>query len=266
MRVGFVGGGKMGEAMLAHMVNTRTVSRDNLIVADLSEERRHYLSEEYGVHTTDDAALVISRSDVVFLSVKPQSLDVLLERVSGAFRDSHLVISTVAGKHLDHISTFMPEDVSLIRVMPNLPAQVSEGISAFCCGPQVSSVERTTAELLLGTFGSVVELPEEQFDTVTALSGSGPAFFSYVVEVMVKGAEALGISRSDARSLAIQTMLGTAKLLREGTRGPEALIAAVSSKGGTTEAGMAILRGSDVEKAFADTLLAAAQRSKELRG
>ena len=266
LRVGFIGGGNMCEAILANLVRTATVKASRIHVAELSDERRAYLVEQYGVQVTADGSSVVASSDVVILSVKPQVMTSVLTAVKGAFDGRQLVISIAAGKSLAGIAELLPENVPLVRVMPNLPAQVSEGVSAFCCGPHVSTFHRAVAECLLGCFGEVVAVPEEQFDAVTALSGSGPAFFAYYAEQMVQGAVKLGFKYEDAMVLTLQTMLGTAKLLKSDGRSPAELIDAVCSEGGTTEAGMKALYASDIHEAVASTLKAAADRSAELSG
>ncbi len=265
MKVAVVGGGRMGEAVVANLVRTGVVLRADLMVAETREERRFELFERYGVSVTGDAGEAVSFGDVTVLSVKPQVLDDVLASLFDHFHRGELVISIAAGKTIAGIEAMLPEGVALVRVMPNLAAQVSEGISAFCCGSMVSPEQREVAGRLLGCFGDVVEMPESQFDAVTALSGSGPAFFAYVAEQMIQGAVALGISKQDAFALTVQTMLGTGKLLKSEQKTPLELIAAVSSKGGTTEAGMGILNGSDLAAVVAETLRVAAERSGELR-
>jgi pyrroline-5-carboxylate reductase len=201
--------------------------------------------------------------DVVFLAVKPQNLDGVLEEIAPSIREEHLVISIAAGKRIEHIESLLP-GAKVVRVMPNIAATVSEGMSVFCTGHKVTVEDRRTAVTLLSCFGQVLELPEEQFDAVTALSGSGPAFFAHFLNLMVQGGVELGLSRKDSELLAAQTMLGTAMLLAKGEYGAEELIDAVSSARGTTVAGMAVLGRAPLPEVVVDTLRAAARRSEEL--
>ena len=199
----------------------------------------------------------------MFLAVKPQNLAEVVSDAVGAFTDKHLVISILAGKKLATLEALLPA-ARVVRVMPNLPAVVSEAMSVFCLGARVGPVDRDTVLKLLGSFGKVLELPEDMFDAVTALSGSGPAFFACVLKEMVAAAVKLGLGVDQARLMAEQTMLGTARLLIEKGQTPDDLIRAVSSAKGTTAAGMAVLETSPLALILQETLTAAARRSREL--
>ncbi len=266
MKIGFIGGGRMGEALLVEMLRTSIVTKDDIKVSETNIERRQYLSRQHGVFVTDNCAEVLTLVDVVVLAVKPQGLDVVLRDLAPVVRSQHLIISIVAGKHLAGIESMLPETPALVRVMPNLPALVSKGISAFCCGSNVDGEDKAIAELLLRCFGDVIEMDESQFDAITALSGSGPAFFAYFLEAMVCGGVALGIERKDAERLALQTMLGTAEVLVRHELSAFELMDAVASKGGTTEAGLIVLNESTVNDTILETLRTAARRSCELSG
>lgn len=265
LRVGFVGGGKMGEAMFAAMLKTGTVLPENLIVAEVNPERRAALLETHGVRVVADSLELPDAADVVFLSVKPQSLDQALEALGPRLSEDHLVVSIAAGKPLAYFASRI-RSRRLVRLMPNLPALVGEGVTAFCLGTEVSSTDRHTIMALLACFGRVVELEERLFDAQTALAGSGPAFFAYLAAKMAEGGVKLGLDPDVAMLGAQQTMLGTAKLLLTGVLSPMALIDAVSSKEGTTVAGFRVLGPSDVGEVLAETLAAAAERSHELSG
>jgi pyrroline-5-carboxylate reductase len=208
---------------------------------------------------------MVKSVNVVFLAVKPQDLDAAMAGIADAVRSDHLVISIAAGKQLEQMESMLPE-ARVVRVMPNLPAVVSEGMSVFCTGRRVSDEDRHAVGRLLSCFGKVLELPEAQFDAVTALSGSGPAFLAHFLDLMVEGAVKLGLAEKDAYVLAEQTMLGTATLLARGGYSTRELIEAVSSKKGTTVAGLAVLTGEPIGDTVARTLAAAAERSRELSG
>lgn len=263
IKVGFIGGGKMAEAAIAELVSSRVVAPRDIAVSDISEERRRLLKRRHDVVVLADNRMLLGMCEVVFLAVKPQNLDALLTDIAGAVTPGHLIISIAAGKRLAHIEALLPEG-RVIRVMPNLAVSVSEGMSVFAMGTRVTAEDRRTAVSLLSAFGLVLELPEENFDAVTALSGSGPAFFAHLLLLMAEAGEQLGLARKDSLLLAEQTMLGTAILLTKAAMSPEDLIAAVSSEKGTTVAGMAVLRSSALAQIMRDALVAAARRSEEL--
>jgi pyrroline-5-carboxylate reductase len=217
------------------------------------------------VNVLEKATDMMSSVDVVFLAVKPQIMDSVLKDIFEYVQQDQIFISIAAGKSLENLAALLPSS-KIARVMPNLAASVSESMNAYCVSPGFTATDKALVESLLKCFGKVLELPEEQFDAVTAISGSGPAFMAYFLQLMIEGAVALGLSDADAAVLAKQTMLGTAKVLIESGIDIPEFIASVSSKGGTTEAGMEIMRSESLSKPIARTLQAAAGRSEELRG
>jgi pyrroline-5-carboxylate reductase len=263
MKIGFIGGGKMAEAIISDLVKSGIVTSRDIFVCDLSEERRRILKRRHGVNVYADNNMLIGTTDIVFLAVKPQNQDEVLKEIENFITNKHLVISIAAGRKIIHIESMLP-DTKVVRVMPNLAAMISEGMSVFCMGSHATDDDRKKVITLLSCFGQVLELPEKQFDAVTAISGSGPAFFAYILSGMIEAAEKIGLEHSAASLLAEQTMLGTAMLLAKGEFNAENLIAAVSSAKGTTVAGMDVITNSDIKQIIADTLEASAKRSEEL--
>ena len=263
MKIGFIGGGKMAEAIISDLVRSRIVNPQDIFVCDLSEERRRILKRRHDVNIYADNGMLLATTDIVFLAVKPQNQDDVLKEISEFVTHEHLVISIAAGRKIVHIESLLP-DTRVVRVMPNLAAMISECMSVFCMGNHATVDDRKKVITLLSCFGQVLELSERQFDAVTALSGSGPAFFAYILTSMVEAAENLGLEHSAASLLAEQTMLGTAMLLAKGEFGAEDLIAAVSSAKGTTVAGMDVMTNSNLKQIITDTLQASAKRSEEL--
>ncbi len=262
MKIGFVGGGKMAEAIVASLLDAQMVEAADVIVSDISHERREALAAQYGIGVTESNAAVVSESDTVVLAVKPQDLDTVLEGVAPNAAD-RLIISIAAGKPLAYFETQLP-GARIVRVMPNLACQVGEGMSAYCGGGTTTAADLDWVAQILGCAGRALELPEALFDVVTALSGSGPAFFAYALKAMVDGAVCEGMEPDAALMLAEQTMLGTAKVLIEKGVSPADFMAQVASKGGTTAAGLAVLADSPVASALQSTIKAAADRSREL--
>ncbi|MDD5520018.1 MAG: pyrroline-5-carboxylate reductase [Kiritimatiellae bacterium] len=263
MKVGFIGAGNMAEAMIASLINSKLLAPHEISVSDISADRRRLIKQKFRVNVYSKNQIIPGVADVVFLAVKPQQLtDVLFEIASGVGCE-HLVISIVAGKKVEFIQSILSQ-ARIIRVMPNLPCTVSEGMSVFCMGGTANTSDKQMASKLLSSFGQVLELPEDQFDAVTALSGSGPAFFSYFLNQMVEAAVKEGLNRKDALMLAGQTMLGTSKLLIEKKLDPADLIKAVTSAKGTTAAGLLVLDKSDLSGIVNQTIKSAAKRSAEL--
>lgn len=261
--VGFIGGGKMAEAIIGALAAPGTSDPASVIVSDISPERRAELARCAGVHVTADNAVVLARSRVVVLAVKPQQLDSLLAEMAPLVTEDHLLLSIAAGKRLAYFEARLPAG-RVVRVMPNLAALVAASMNVFCLGGRCREGDRAVVSGLLSRFGKALELEESLFDAVTALSGSGPAFIAYWIESAVKGAMALGLAEADARLLALQTLHGTGRLLAEGKFTPEALIRAVSSAKGTTVAGLEVLTRTTLADDLQRTLAAAAARSREL--
>jgi pyrroline-5-carboxylate reductase len=263
VKVGFIGGGKIAEAMIASLLRGRVAQAHELFVSDISAARRDTLKTLYGVNAYSRNRAVPGSVEVLVLAVKPQDLAEVLKELAPDIGPGHLVISIAAGKTLSFVEALLP-GARVIRVMPNLACQVAEGMSVFCPGPVATEADRRTAERMLSSFGRALELPEAAFDAVTALSGSGPAFFAFVLDAMIGAAVEEGLTAGDASVLARQTMLGTGRLLIERDTPPSDLIAAVASPGGTTIAGLAVLEKSDLRAVIARTIKAAAHRSREL--
>lgn len=262
-RIGFVGGGNMGEALLRGLVKTGLVPPDALFVADVRRERLEELGRLYGVHTLSDNALLVRRSDVVILCVKPQIVREVLEEIAPA-TPGKLLISLAAGVATGEIRRHLPPGTRLIRVMPNTPALVLEGVTAIARAAGLQAGDLETAEEIFRAVGQVVVLDEELMDAVTGLSGSGPAYIAVVVEALADGGVKVGLDRKTAMQLATQTVLGSARLLAETGIHPGQLKDMVSSPGGTTIAGIHTLEAGGLRRTLIDAVERATQRSREL--
>jgi len=264
MRIGFLGAGKMAEAILSSLVQTGLYNAWDVMACDKSEERRKLMDKQYGVVVTDDVGQTVKDCKVLVLAVKPQDLDALLSGIRGQLTANHLLISIAAGKTLAVLKKAAGSKPRLVRVMPNLALMVQEGMSVYCPAKNAKAADKKLVAQIFGGAGSVLELPEKHFDAVTALSGSGPAFFTFVMQAMIEGGIALKLPADAARLLAEQTMIGTGIYLQNTGRDTGEFIKAVTSPKGTTAAGMAVLEKSAVKTALAKTLAAAAARSAEL--
>jgi pyrroline-5-carboxylate reductase len=254
----------MAEAILSSMVQGGLCNAWDILACDKAEERRTWMSKQYGVVATDDVAETVKACKVLIIAVKPQDFDALLDSVKNLLTEKHLVISIAAGKTLAALKKAAGAKPRFVRVMPNLALMVREGMSAYCPAKNAKAADKKRVAQIFGGAGAVLELSEKHFDAVTALSGSGPAFFTYVMQAMIEGGIALGLPKDAARLLAEQTMVGTGIYLQDTGCDIAGFIKAVSSAKGTTAAGMAVLEKSAVKTALAKTLAAAAKRSAEL--
>ncbi len=262
--LGFFGAGKMAEGILAAAALQKGFEPGTVLMAEKSAERARDMAKRHGVRTTPDARDVAKAARVIFLAVRPQDVDALAADVKPLLTKRTLVVSIAAGKSLATLRKALGREVRLVRVMPNLALRAKEGMCAICPAANATAADvRRVAKILDGA-GRTVVLPERNFDAVTALSGSGPAFFAFMEQAMAAGGRALGLPPAAARLLAEQTMLGTAAYLRQSGADLEAFISGVATPGGTTAAGMDVLRASDFAKVVAATLKAASDRTREL--
>jgi pyrroline-5-carboxylate reductase len=202
----------------------------------------------------------------VLIAVKPQDIDALLDATAPHLRPGQLVVSVAAGVPTARLEAHLPDGVAVVRAMPNTPALVDEGMAAISPGTHCDDDHLLIAESLLSTTGRVVRVPEKQQDAVTAISGSGPAYLFFVVEAMIEAGVHLGLPRSTATELVVQTVVGSAKLLRETGEHPTVLREQVTSPGGTTAAAIRELESHSVRAAFMTAMEAARNRSRELAG
>lgn len=262
MRTGFVGGGKMAEALLSGMLERKVCTAGEVLVSDRDAGRRQWLRDRYGIETLEQNRAVVERSQTVILAVKPQDLDAVLDELAPA-ASGRLFVSIAAGRRLAYFEARL-RGARVVRVMPNLACQVGEGMSACCGGTGTTAADAALVRRMFESCGRVVDLDESLFDTVTALSGSGPAFFAYVVQALVDAAVKQGMEAATALELALQTMRGAATVMMQGRTAPADFMASVASKGGTTIAGLAVLENSDLRAVLQSTLDAAARRSSQM--
>ena len=258
-KIGFFGAGKMAEGILSAIADKKSV-----IMAEKVDARADELVKKYGVTTTDDVKGVAETAQLIFLAVRPQDMDAVAAEVKPLLTAKQTLVSIVAGKTLAKLRKAFGPKVNLIRVMPNLALRANAGMCAITAPAKTPAKDVKAVEKILGGAGAMSILKEKDFDVVTALSGSGPAYFAYMEEAMVEGGVKLGLKPDVARLLAEQTMYGTAKFLRESGMPLRPFIEGVCTKGGTTAAGMVKMDVPAFKKIVAETLAAAAQRSQEL--
>ena len=264
LTVGFVGGGNMGEALIKGLVVANVVPAKSVYSADVRGERLTELAKQFGIQAAADNSDLVSRCDVVILAVKPQIMEPVLREIAPAVTRQKLLISIAAGVSTAKIRAMLNRDARLIRVMPNTPALVLEGVTAIAKGQHLEPGDLDTAGEIFKAVGRVVILDEDLMDAVTGLSGSGPAYVAVVIESLADGGVRMGLDRITAMTLATQTVLGAAKLLLETGLHPGALKDMVSSPGGTTIAGIAALEEGGIRTTFIKAVERATLRSREL--
>ncbi len=257
-----IGAGVMGEALLSGLVRAgRRV--DDLLVGEKRPDRARELEERYGVMVVSNAEAT-RKADTLALVVKPQDMNDVLEEIAPELRPGQLVVSIAAGITTSYIESRVPAGVAVVRVMPNTPALVDEGMTAIAPGSHCDDGHLAEAEQLMGSTGKVLRVPERQMDAVTAISGSGPAYIFFVVESMIEAGVHLGLPRATATDLVVQTVVGSAKMLRETGTHPVVLREQVTSPGGTTAAALRELETHKVRAAFLAAMEAARDRSRAL--
>lgn len=260
--IGFIGVGKMAEAIIACLLKS-SKEPIKIVASDVNTKRCSYMQNKYGIRCVSSNITVVKSTQIVFIAVKPQDLDKVLKGIAPHTTSNQIVISIAAGKKIRSIESHLP-NLRIVRVMPNLPAMVGEGVIVLTYGKHVSVSDARKVKHLLQNTGKILELPEETFDVVTALSGSGPAFFCYILNAIATAASTHKLPHKTALFMAKQTMLGTARLLLKKNIAPEDLIASVASPKGTTAAGLEVMDKLKVMEIFARVINAAVERSREL--
>jgi pyrroline-5-carboxylate reductase len=263
-KVGFVGAGNMGEALIKGLTEASLVPAEAIYATDVRLERMRELDRQYGIQVASSNPELVRQADVVILAVKPQIIEPVLREIAAAVTRRKLVISIAAGVSIAKLRSGLGKDARLIRVMPNTPALVLEGVTAIAKSDGLEPGDLDTAGEIFSAVGRVVVLDEELMDAVTGLSGSGPAYVAVVIESLADGGVRMGLDRITAMTLATQTVLGAAKLLLETGLHPGALKDMVSSPGGTSIAGIAALEEGGIRTTFIKAVERATQRSREL--
>lgn len=263
--IGFIGGGNMAHALIGGLM-ADGYSSQNLWVTDLEPGKLAELERQYQVHTSDDNRLAVSQCDIVVLAVKPQVLASVARDIADAVRARKaLVISIAAGVRVADLQRWLGEDTAIVRCMPNTPAQVKTAATALYANHRVGKSQRQAAESVLRAVGIAVWVDEEGLlDAVTALSGSGPAYFFLFMEAMENAARELGLDDRTARLLTQQTALGAARIAIESAEPPEELRRRVTSPGGTTERAIQAFEQGGLRALVRDAMLAAERRSVEM--
>lgn len=262
--LGFIGAGNMASALIKGLLESGVTDREHLLAADKDENALKRVSASFGVKCHPSNFKLASESVIVVLAVKPQHIREALEEMKGAITDHHLIISIAAGIPLKMIRDIIGKDIPLIRVMPNTPALVQKGVSALAAGEFCTVEHMDIAKRIFGAVGETVEAAEILMDAVTALSGSGPGYVFRIMECMVAAGVGLGLKEKTAHNLVVQTFLGAAYLAKTSDDPLPELRRKVTSPGGTTAAGLAVLEEKGLKEMILEAVSAACARSLEL--
>ncbi|TKD70392.1 pyrroline-5-carboxylate reductase [Pseudalkalibacillus hwajinpoensis] len=263
--IGFLGAGSMTEAMIEGMISRQFVTPDRIVIMNRTNAHRlAELEEKYGVRTLQNAEMLLRHSNVLVLAMKPIDAAQALESIQPFLTDQHVIISVLAGITTSYIEGSIQTKTPIVRVMPNTSAAIGYSATAIARGEYATDEHLSFTQKLFETIGTVVQVREEKLNAITGLSGSGPAYFYYMVECMEKAAILNGIDQKTARQLIIQTITGAAKMLNETNFEASHLRERVTSPGGTTQAGLTILEKYKYEEAITACITEAGKRSEEL--
>ncbi len=264
MRIGIIGAGRMGEALISGLLRSKIIHSGSILVCDLAEERRGYISQEYHVECSSDCGSVAAASDIIIIAVKPKDAKAVLEVIGRRITPDKTVVSIVAGLTMNYISRHLPQGALIVRVMPNIACHVGEGMIGISSAPGIPPEKLKAVEECFSSLGRVLLIEERYLSTVTGLSGSGPAYIALVVEALAEAGVKLGLPAAIAETLAAQTTVGAGRMLLELGETPVKLRERVVTPGGTTAEGLRVLEKGQLKETLIDAVVAAAKRAEEL--
>lgn len=266
MKLAFIGGGVMGEAIIAGAARNGVATAGDIAVSELIAERREYLNKTYGIEASGSAERAVSASEIVVLAVKPQEFATAGKELAGRLNGNQTVMSIMAGVTIETIRSTLKHE-AIVRAIPNTPAQIGEGMTVWTATPAVSEAARDSVRSVLHVLGQELYVTDEKYvDMATAVSSSGPAYVFLVIEALIDAAVHIGLRRDMAVPMVIQTVLGAARYAQETGKHPAELRNQVTSPGGTTTEGLLALEEAGVRAAFTDAVEAAYEKAKRLGG
>ena len=264
MKMGFIGSGNMGGAIIGGIVNGKIAVPSDILVSDKNEDALKKIRSEYGVNTTTGNKVVAGESDVLFLCIKPQFLYFVIDEIKDSVSENTVIVSIVAGQSIEAITSAFGKKIKLIRVMPNTPALVGEGMAALTPNENVTKEEADVVLNVFNSFGKGEIVSENLMDAVTAVSGSSPAYVFMMIEAMADAAVIGGMPRSQAYTFAAQAVMGSAKMVLETGKHPGELKDMVCSPAGTTIDAVAVLEKEGLRSSIIDAMISCMNKSKEL--
>ncbi|TDX46472.1 pyrroline-5-carboxylate reductase [Orenia marismortui] len=265
-KIGFIGAGSMAEALIKGILNSGIFLPNQIYISDIKAERLDLLKDKYQVIIAKDNFELLKNVDYIIMAVKPKVIPVVLKELEEDIDQSQKIFSIAAGVTTKMIKEYLSSNNTVVRLMPNTPALIGEGAIAYTVGSDFEAEDKELVEEIFSSVGNVVEVEEDLMDAVTGLSGSGPAYIYLIIEALADAGVNVGLSRDNALELALQTIIGSAKMVLELEKHPAQLKDMVTSPGGTTITGLKILEEKGVRSAFYSAIEAATLKSKELRG
>jgi pyrroline-5-carboxylate reductase len=263
-RIGFIGAGNMASSIIKGIIEAKAFERNKIYISDKNNKRKAAKKKTFKVKAAKDNKDLVESVQIVLLCVKPQDIDQVLSQIASCVTEDKLIISIAAGVTRKYIEKFLPKNTKVIRVMPNIVSLVRESMSVLSYGKSLDSKSKKTVEYIFNCVGQTEHVEEKYMDTVTALSGSGPAYIAYLLKFLIEASVEEGLSRKEAEKLTFQTAEGVIKLIRERNIKLDELIKMVASKGGTTEAALDEFRKNKMDKIIKKAVKAASKRSKNL--
>lgn len=262
--VGFIGTGKMAGAIIKGLLNSKLFTPDQISAAEINEENAKKAKEEFGIKVVSESTEIVKNSDIIVIATKPFVVKDLLEHIKPFVKENLIIISIAAGISTQTIESILDSTVQTIRVMPNTPALLEAGMSAVCKGKYATEETLQTALNMFSKIGKAIKCEEKDIDAITGVSGSGPAFYYYIINEIAKAGEKLGLDYQTALTLSAQTALGAARMVMETGLTPDQLITNVTTPGGTTAEGNKVLNESNISDILFETVQKTAEKSKAM--
>lgn len=261
----FLGAGHMAEAIMHGLLKSKIVEKEKVVFTEIRDDRSEYIGKKFGIKKILSAEDAVRASDIIVLAVKPQNMDEVLREITSSVNDQKLIITIAAGLPIQKYENQLGKKLRIVRVMPNMAALVGFGISGISAGRFAREEDIEVVKQMMASVGDYVELPEESLDAVTAVSGSGPAFFFFFMEAIQEAGVKLGLSHEVCKKLVEWTALGAGHLVQETKDAAKSLRKKVTSPGGTTEAAIEVFEKKGLKEIIVEGVLAAEKRSKELK-
>lgn len=260
----FIGAGKMASAIIKGLLNSKTFDKEHIIAVEVNENAAKKATEDFGIKTMTDAKEAVKQANIILIATKPFVVPDVLETIKDCITKDQLIISIAAGITFEKLEKSLGTDKKIIRVMPNTPALVECGMSAICKNKSAADEDLDIVKNIFSKIGKVISCQEKDIDAITGVSGSGPAFYYYIIDKIAKAGEKLGLDYKTALLLSSQTALGAAKMIQETGTSPEDLITAVTTPGGTTAEGNKVLNESNITDILFETVRKTAEKSAQM--
>lgn len=262
--IGFIGAGKMASAIIKGLLSSNTFDKNHIIAAEINDANAQKAKEHFGIEVVKDAKDAVKKADIILIATKPFVVPELLENIKNEVKQNQLIISIAAGITFEKLEKALGSDKRMVRVMPNTPALLECGMSAVCKNSSAKDEDLEIVKTIFSKIGKVISCQEKDIDAITGVSGSGPAFYYYIIDKIARAGEKLGLDYQTALTLSAQTALGAAKMIQETGNTPEELITAVTTPGGTTAEGNKVLNESNIADILFETVQKTAEKSAQM--